>query len=140
MIKFISGYVLENELKPPMTAKLEERLLRRTKVEKVDTKPNGYEEALRGNQISFNQGLDASVMKCNKPNNRRAHLGINKNKLKEKKRVEEKVCEKMDQKYEPLYRRKKMEEGCVAWMSRVNRVPEMAKVQTKDSNFKEAPS
>lgn len=93
--------VQENASKPPLTAKLEEGLLSGTKVEKVHTKTKGYEEALRGNPISSNEGLDTHVRKGNEPQNHKTHLGLKKSKLKEKKRVKEKAREKPDQKYEP---------------------------------------
>lgn len=46
----------------------------------------------------------------------------------------------MYQKYEPPHRSKRKEEGYMAWMSKVNRVPLVAKGHIKDSNLKKAPS
>lgn len=90
-----------------MTTKLEEILIGNTKVEKFDTKAKSYGQALGGNCIPTNQGIDASVMKGNEPKNHKTCIGINKNKLKENKGVKEKVGEKPDQKYEPPYWRKR---------------------------------
>lgn len=53
--------------------------------------------------------------------------------------MKEKVYEKLDKKYEPPHQRKIREEGFMAWMSRLNWVPSMAKGRVKDSNLKEAP-
>ncbi|KAI5448172.1 hypothetical protein KIW84_015552 [Lathyrus oleraceus] len=104
----------ENTPEPPPTTKLEERLLDDTKIKKVDTKDNGYEEALRGNHISSNQGLDA--YKFNESKNHKACLRPNKNESKDKKKVKEKLHKKPDQKYEPPHWRKGKEESCMAWM------------------------
>lgn len=78
-----------------MAAKLEESLLVSTKVEKADTQAKGYENALRGNPIPFNQGFVVLVMKGNEPKKHRTRLGLKKNKPKENEGMKEKVREKI---------------------------------------------
>lgn len=140
LVDLLTGRVQKSAGKPPPTTKLEESLLGGVKVQKVNTKVKVYGEALGINPIPTNQGLNASVMKVNEPKNHMARLGPNKNKPKENKRVKEKVHEKLDQKYEPPHRRKKKEEGCMTWISRVNWASTMAKRHDRDSNLKESPS
>lgn len=120
MVDLLIGCVQGSASKPPLTTKLEESLFGDAKVEKVDSNAKTYGEALEENLIPTNQGLNAPAMKGNKPKNNKARLGVNNNKPKEKKRLKEKVCEKMDQKYEPPHRRKRKEEGYMSWMNRVN--------------------
>lgn len=75
-----------------------------------------------------------------KPKDNKACLRPNTNESKEMKKVKEKVREKLDQKYEPPHLSNRKEECCMAWMSKVNWVPSMAKGHVKDSNLKEAAS
>lgn len=119
---------------------MEESFLSSAKVEKVDTKVEGYEEALGENFIPTNQGLDTSIKKGNEFKNHKSRLGPYKSEFKDKKREKEKLREKPDQKYEPPHQRKTKEEVCMAWMSKINWVPSTANGHVKDSNLKEAPS
>lgn len=90
--------------------------------------------------IPTNEDFEARVMEGDKPKNHRPRIGLKKSRSKEKKGVKDKVCEKPDQKYEPTHRRKKKEEGCMAWMNRVSWVPRIARGDARNSSLKEASS
>lgn len=64
-----------------------------------------------------------SFKEYGKSKENKVRLKPNKNETKEKKKEKEKDREKPYQKYEPPHRRKRKEEGCMAWISKVNWVP-----------------
>lgn len=90
--------------------------------------------------IFTNLSFEVPVVKGDKPKKHRPRLGLKKSKSKEKKGVKEKVCEKPDQKYEPLHRRKRNEEACMAWMNRVSLVLTIDKAYVREYSLKEVPS
>lgn len=71
-------------------------------------------------------------MQGDKPKNQKPRLMLKKGKSKEKKGVKEKVHERPNLKYEPLHRRKKREEGCMVWMTKISWAPKISKGYARD--------